>query len=70
MYEQLKKYKEKHGNCNASAVSKDDYQLGTWVVEQRRNKKKGTLLEDRFKKLDKLDFTWEYNSGTCKYDLL
>jgi hypothetical protein len=53
MYERLKAYKEKHGNCLIPKRSKEDPKLGTWVDTQRV----------QYKKLRK-KLADQYNSGT------
>ena len=59
MFEVLKEYKGKHGNCNVPLNWTENKQFGTWVSKQRQNYKKGKLTEDRIKRLENLGFVWD-----------
>jgi len=54
-------YKERTGNPNALASYKtaEDYRLGTWQSNQRKNHKTGNLSSDRIDRLEKIGFTWQ-----------
>ena len=60
-YEQLKKYKEIHGNCNVSGKRGS---LGIWVSTQRTNYrllkegKASPMTDDRIRNLESIDFQW------------
>ena len=59
MFERLKKYKEKHGDCLVPQKYEDDPELGRWVATQRRV----STLDDRAKqerrdKLNSIGFVW------------
>jgi Helicase associated domain len=54
-FAELKAYKKEYGHCN---VPKDGSTLGTWVQAQRRGYKKGTLAEDRTRRLNAIGFVW------------
>ena len=53
--DELARYKAEHGHCSVPAIQGS---LGRWVHMQRRNRKKGKLLEERVQKLDELGFVW------------
>ena len=57
-YDELKAYKQLHGNCNVPRPRKEKSSLGNWVEKQRRLFKKGELSKDRKDLLDQLRFTW------------
>ncbi|GAX62365.1 helicase [Candidatus Scalindua japonica] len=55
MLDELKKYKEDHGNCNVSA----SWHLGQWANTQRAKYRKGELSGDHIKQLDDIGFEWD-----------
>ena len=60
-FQELKKYKEAHGNCNVPARHAN---LGFWVSTQRRNYrllnegKSSPMSDDRIHKLESIGFCW------------
>jgi hypothetical protein len=54
----LVKYKKVHGDCNIPARWSENTQLAAWVHNQRQNKKKGKLREERIQRLDAIGFVW------------
>jgi len=54
----LKRYKEKHGDCNVPHVYLADPQLGNWVTQQRANYKNNKLVDDRYERLKEIGFSW------------
>ena len=58
MFEVLKRYKSEHGNCNVPARWPENPELGTWVHEQRKRKKRGKLNGEQVRRLESLDFEW------------
>lgn len=64
-YEQLKLYKEKHGDCQVPTHYSDNPKLGRWTHtqrHQRRLKEKGKrscMTQERIHLLDQLGFSWE-----------
>lgn len=62
MYMRLKEYFDKHGHSNVPARYKDKM-LGTWVVKQRVDKRKGKISSTRKNLLDKLNFDWNPNGN-------
>lgn len=54
----LVEYKKREGHCNVPDRSAADSKLGQWVVEQRQNKKNGTLAKERIKRLEGIGFAW------------
>jgi len=58
MFERLKDYKKRFGNCLVPQHYTADPKLGGWVQEQRRNKKQNVLPEERETQLEALGFIW------------
>ena len=58
MFDKLKDYKRKHGDCLVPAVYEADKKLGYWVQTQRKNNKSKKLLAERKTKLDSIGFVW------------
>ena len=59
-YGELKRYKERFGDCNVPAHSVGEYrQLGSWVNKNRTEQSNGTLSTDRKARLDELGFIWD-----------
>lgn len=62
--EELKEYREKHGNCLVPQQYPENPQLGTWVSNQRkqyrllREGKSSPMTDERVKKLDEIGFVW------------
>ena len=67
--EELKKYKEKYGDCN---VPKKHGPLGNWVHKQRMNYwllkegKPSPMSDDRIQKLESIGFQWFIGRGKMK----
>lgn len=55
MFEELKRYKERFGDCNVPQQCDENPQLGRWVNVQRNT----TLPPDRKARLDEIGFVWE-----------
>lgn len=60
-FRELEEYKQRHGDCRVPKVFKENEALGTWVSTQRRLFSKGTLQQDRLKRLQDIGFCW--NTG-------
>ncbi|GFH58467.1 hypothetical protein CTEN210_14943 [Chaetoceros tenuissimus] len=58
-FQELCKYKEKHGNCNVPTTYKENQSLYSWVHRQRSQNEKLKLPEERIKKLDAISFSWK-----------
>ncbi len=58
-YEHLREFVNKHGHCKVNAIYEtvDGYNLGFWVVNQR--KKKNTMLPEYKARLNELGFVWD-----------
>jgi superfamily II DNA or RNA helicase len=54
----LRAFKERFGHCNVPYRWSEDPKLGSWVVKQRKFKKKGFLSAERVRKLDQIGFCW------------
>ena len=49
-FRDLERYDEVHGHCNVPStyeIPENGRKLGSWLTNQRRNKKLGNLREDR-----------------------
>jgi hypothetical protein len=57
-YGELIKYNEKFGDCNVPGGWPENKQLANWVVNQRKNFRKGLIGKDHFKRLEDIDFKW------------
>jgi hypothetical protein len=55
---ELKRYKERFGDCNVPQRWIENLQLGLWVFKQRREKKMGMMSSTRIKRLDDVGFVW------------
>ena len=58
MFDELKRYKEEHGDCNVPQKGKQNLKLGTWVNFQRAQARAGKLSAARKARLDTLGFDW------------
>ncbi len=58
-YAALVEYQRIHGHCRVPPLFKDPPSLGHWVSRMRRFKRRGTLSEERIRRLDELGFAWE-----------
>lgn len=58
MFERLKQYRRRNGDCLVRQRYKKDPQLGAWVTELRRYNNKGILRRDRKEKLNSIGFPW------------
>lgn len=58
-FENLKKYKEKHGHCNVSQYCKEFPGLGRWVLKQRVYYNKNQLEQVKIDQLESIGFCWE-----------
>jgi hypothetical protein len=59
MFEKLQSYNEKFGNCRVPKRDINYKKLGAWVGIQRGFYAKGSLSEDRIRKLEDLGFEWD-----------
>jgi hypothetical protein len=61
MYTKLRAYYDKHGHCQIPISYQEDPVLGKWVRNQRMLETNGTLNDDRFERLNALEFVWSPN---------
>lgn len=61
-YGKLISYKERFGHCNVLLDWDEDSSLGVWVSNQRTKYIKGTLSNERIKRLEEIGFVWDYQS--------
>jgi len=59
MFELLKIYKQKNGNCNVPQGRSEIKQLASWVSTQRLNYRDKILSNNRTKLLENIGFTWK-----------
>ena len=59
-YQKLLHYEKEHGNTK---VPQNHPELGDWVSDQRVNKRKNKLSEERIRLLDKVGFIWDASSN-------
>ena len=73
MYELAKKYYEHYDNLkipkmfktiNGYEIDEEGYNLGAWINTQRFSYKKGTLSEDKIKKLEEIGMMWNIRKDT------
>ena len=71
MFQQLKIYKKRYGNCNVPKRKRDanNKQLAQWVHTQRQTKKEEKMSDARKRNLDAIGFTWSIGSIRWKDDL-
>ncbi|MDB8542794.1 Helicase associated domain protein, partial [Turicibacter sanguinis] len=58
-YEQLKEFFIENNHCNVPDRYRENKALGTWVSNQRKAYKKGTLSQDKIELLNELNFDWD-----------
>jgi hypothetical protein len=58
-FAELTAFKATHGHCNVPIGWSENPQLGTWVNEQRKRKKKGTLSGNRTQRLNQIGLVWD-----------
>ena len=67
--EELKEYREKHGNCYVPQRYSANKSLGQWVINQRHyyklkeNGKKSTMTDERILELEAIGFVWKARRG-------
>ena len=59
MYGALVAYQHAHGDCNVPRKYGENQRLSTWIHNQRRSRKRGTLSADRISQLDAIGFVWD-----------
>ena len=64
----LKEYKAEHGHLAVPQKFRtpDDFALGYWVENRRRQRRRGRLDKERIEELDSLGFPWEARRGRPK----
>eukprot|EP00559_Dactyliosolen_fragilissimus_P002589 CAMPEP_0184866516 /NCGR_PEP_ID=MMETSP0580-20130426/22723_1 /TAXON_ID=1118495 /ORGANISM="Dactyliosolen fragilissimus" /LENGTH=616 /DNA_ID=CAMNT_0027366247 /DNA_START=388 /DNA_END=2235 /DNA_ORIENTATION=- len=73
-FEELKKYKDEHGNCCVPQKYEKNPSLGIWVNKQRMEYKllqdgqKSSMTQERLKALQELGFVWAKRKGQATWD--
>ena len=57
-FQELLRYKQKHGDCLVPNGWKESIRLGRWVNTQRISRKKDKLDAEKIKRLDEIGFVW------------
>ena len=59
--EYSKIYKKEYGHIRVPVgyKTKDNFELGNWIAHRRRDKREGTLSQDKIDQLDMMEFTWD-----------
>ena len=60
MYLELKEFYDKHGHSKVPQKWDENRRLSNWVTVQRRTYSEGKMKPDRKKKLDQLDFVYDF----------
>ena len=60
LYSKLCQYYKENGNIDVKQhyITKDGYELGKWLSSQRQSYKRGTLVKEKIKLLEKLNIKW------------
>ena len=58
-FEELRRYKEEHGDCGVPTRGKENPMLSRWVLAQRQFYRRGELRAERVRRLEELGFLWE-----------
>jgi len=75
-FNELVKYKKKHGDCLVPSRYEQNRKLGKWVNRQRQEYKKwlngvnASITQERIDQLNEIDFVWEVGSVGRKDDTL
>jgi hypothetical protein len=59
MFEDLKLYKAKHGNCNVPRGYSNNPTLASWIGAQRCFRKKNKISRERLTRLNEIGFDWD-----------
>jgi hypothetical protein len=59
----LVKYQQKNGHCLVPQACPGNLRLGQWVAEQRALWRSGKLSSDRFERLQRIGFAWDFQHG-------
>jgi len=59
MFAALTNYRQEHGHCNVLQTCPENPLLGRWVSRQRYLRKGDQLSDDRIRRLEDIDFSWE-----------
>jgi hypothetical protein len=63
MCAELELFKKQHGHCNVPQKWAENPKLGTWVLSQRRARKRGWLSAAQIDRLDDLGFNWAFRAS-------
>ena len=59
MFTELKRYKERFGHCNVTAMWEENPKLGKWAAHQRAFADRKVLSTERKVRLEELGFVWD-----------
>ena len=63
MFAELRRYKDRTGDCNVPAVWSENPKLGQWIRFQRGVNEAGKLSSARRARLDELGFVWDAHNS-------
>lgn len=66
MFEELLRFRKIHNHCCVPAQWPQNLHLANWVANQRHRKKKGTLPQERVRRLDEIGFEWSIYGQSVK----
>jgi hypothetical protein len=65
-YEALRRYHQKHGDCQVPRNYPENQSLAEFVAQQKQRGHKGMLLAEHIRLLDSLDFPWTHGQPKAK----
>ncbi len=63
-FNELKKFKKNHGNCDVPGEYSENQSLASWVIAQRARYRRNSLEQERINKLDSIGFDWNPRDKT------
>jgi|GEM_PF-1654261 len=67
-YAELLAFRASHGHCDVSTRDDQNSSLGTWVANQRTNRKRGKLSPAQERLLTEIGFSWQVGSAQKDWD--
>jgi hypothetical protein len=59
MFSLLKEFKESHGHCEVPHGWAENPKLASWVITQRRRRKKALMSQEQSRRLDEIGLEWD-----------
>mmetsp|Transcript_19542 Transcript_19542/g.29274 ORF Transcript_19542/g.29274 Transcript_19542/m.29274 type:complete len:167 (+) Transcript_19542:163-663(+) len=57
-YEQYNQFVKNHGSCSVTEIWQENLELAEWANQQRKQRKRGRLTDERERKLNEIGFIW------------